>query len=125
MGRFACWACCGWCRREQAPLLLEEPELSLHPEVVKYIPPMLARVQTHRRRQVRVSTQSADLLQDPGIGFDEVFLLTPDQEGTVIEPANSSEEIHALLDGGLSMGEAVMPRTRPPDAHQLALFSGK
>lgn len=107
------------------PLLLEEPELSLHPEVVKYIPPMLTRVQTHRRRQVLVSTQSADLLHDPGIGFDEVFLLTPDPEGTVIEPASSSREIHALLDGGLSMGEAVMPRTRPPDAHQLSFFPGK
>jgi predicted ATPase len=29
------------------PLLLEEPELSLHPEVVRYLPAMFARIQRH------------------------------------------------------------------------------
>lgn len=104
------------------PLLLEEPELSLHPEVVRYIPPMLARMQTRTRRQVMASTQSTDLLQDPGIGLDEVFMLLPGREGTVIEPAADFAELQALLGGGLSMGEAVMPRTRPAHAEQLSIF---
>lgn len=38
------------------PLLLEEPELSLHPDVVRYIPQMLARVQRRSGRQVLIST---------------------------------------------------------------------
>lgn len=104
------------------PLLLEEPELSLHPAVVRYIPPMLARMQTRNKRQVLVSTQSTELLQDPGIGVNEVFLLLPSAEGTEIRPASSFSEITALLAGGLSMGEAVMPKTRPGLAEQLSFF---
>lgn len=107
------------------PLLLEEPELSLHPEVIRYIPPLLARMQSRTRRQVILSTQSTDLLADPGIGLDEVFLLLPGPEGTDVRSAGTFAEIPALLDGGLSMGEAVMPRTRPAHAEQLSLFTGR
>ena len=104
------------------PLLLEEPELSLHPEVIRYIPPMLSRIQTRGRRQVVVSTQSVELLSDPGIGLNEVFLLTPSAEGTEIMPAGDFAEIPALLEGGMSIGDAVMPRTRPARAEQLSFF---
>jgi predicted ATPase len=106
------------------PLLLEEPELSLHPGVVRYIPPMLSRMQARAGRQIIMSTQSTDLLHDPGIGLNEVFLLTPGGEGTKIEPASTSSEIQALLNDGLSMGDAVMPKTRPERAEQLSLFPG-
>ncbi|BAS27793.1 AAA family ATPase [Limnochorda pilosa] len=61
----------------QGPLLLEEPELSLHPEVVRHIPQMFARMQRRTGRQVFISTHSPDLLRDDGIGFDEVLLLVP------------------------------------------------
>jgi predicted ATPase len=107
------------------PLLLEEPELSLHPEVVRYIAPMLARMQTRTKRQVLVSTQSTDLLADPGIGLDEVVLLLPGPEGTDVQLAADSEQIRSLLKGGLSMGEAVMPRTRPASAEQLSFFPAR
>jgi AAA domain, putative AbiEii toxin, Type IV TA system len=100
-------------------LLLEEPELSLHPEVVRYIPPMLTRMQTRTGRQIVASTQSTELLQDPGIGLNEVFLLLPGPEGTKVRSAASLDEVRALLEGGLSMGEAVMPRTRPRDPDSL------
>jgi predicted ATPase len=106
-------------------LLLEEPELSLHPEVVRYIAPMLTRMQTRTGRQIVASTQSTELLQDPGIGLNEVFLLLPSPEGTEVRSAGSLDEVRALLEGGLSMGEAVMPRTRPTRAEQLALFPGR
>jgi superfamily II DNA or RNA helicase len=46
------------------PLLLEEPELSLHPEVVRLIPQMFARMQRRSGQQVVVSTHSTDLLRD-------------------------------------------------------------
>lgn len=104
------------------PLLLEEPELSLHPDVVRYIPQMFARIQRRTGRQIIVSTHSTEILQDDGIGLDEVFLLTPGPEGTSISPAGDSEQIRALLQGGSTMAEAVMPQTRPSLAHQLALF---
>jgi len=105
------------------PLLLEEPELSLHPEVVRYIPQMFARIQRRSGRQILVSTHSGDLLKDEGIGLNEVLLLIPEDEGTVVRSADAFKEIKALLDGGVSLAEAVLPKTRPPHASQLALFA--
>jgi predicted ATPase len=104
------------------PLLLEEPELSLHPEVVRFIPQMFARIQRRSGRQVLVSTHSSDLLQDRGIGLDEVLLLLPEHEGTAVQPASAFEEIPLLLEGGSSLADAVVARTRPARAEQLSLF---
>jgi predicted ATPase len=65
------------------PLLLEEPELSLHPGVVRYIPELMTRVQHRQSRQILVSTHSSELLGDEGIGAKEVLLFTPTRNGTV------------------------------------------
>ena len=104
------------------PLLLEEPELSLHPDVVRFMPQMFARIQRRSGRQVLLSTHSTDLLRDEGIGLDEVLLLQPGAEGTTVRPASAFAEIEALLAGGVSLAEAVLPRTRPDEVQQLALF---
>ena len=69
-----------------------------------------------------MSTHSADLLQDDGIGSDETLLLKPSGEGTAVRPAGAVAEIKMLLSAGLSMAEAVIPDTRPPHAEQLAMF---
>lgn len=103
------------------PLLMEEPELSLHQEIVQYIPQMLARIQRRYGRQILLSTHSSDLLSDEGIGLDEVFLLRPG-DGTSVIPASSFEDIKALLEGGLPLADAVMPHTRPHKVEQLMLF---
>jgi predicted ATPase len=105
------------------PLLLEEPELSLHPEIVRVLPQMLARLQRRTERQVFLSTHSADLLRDAGIGLDEVLLLLPHKEGTEVSPAGSQQDIRDLLEGGLSLADAVIPKTRPSEASQLPLFA--
>jgi predicted ATPase len=104
------------------PLLLEEPELSLHPEIVRYLPQMFARVQRRTGRQIILSTHSSDLLRDDGIGLDEVLLLRPRAEGTEVQPASAFFDIPALLQGGSTLTDAVMPRTRPEHAEQLSLF---
>ncbi|HWP60971.1 MAG TPA: AAA family ATPase [Candidatus Acidoferrales bacterium] len=104
------------------PLLLEEPELSLHPEVVRFLPQMLARVQRRTGRQIFLSTHSPDLLRDDGIGLDEVLLLRPTPEGTDVSSAGSHQDIRDLLQGGLPLADAVIPRTRPQNAAQLTLF---
>lgn len=109
----------------RGPLLLEEPEMSLHPEVVEFIPQMMARLQKHISRQIFVSTHSTDLLKDEGIGLNEVLLLIPTDEGTEVHPAKKDEEIIRLLNGGLTMAEAVFPKTKPANASQLLLNFGK
>lgn len=106
----------------KGPLLLEEPELSLHPDVVRHIPVMFGRLERRSGRQVILSTHSSDLLSDAGIGLTEVLVLRPEAEGTSVDLASSFEQVRDLLEGGLSMGEAVMPLTKPRDSEQLALF---
>lgn len=105
------------------PLLLEEPELSLHPEVVRYLPQMFARIQRRGGRQIVVSTHSTELLRDPGIGIDEVLLLRPAKEGTDVQKAQEFRDVKALLEGGSTLAEAVLPLTRPERAEQLMLFA--
>lgn len=105
-----------------SPLLLEEPELSLHSGVVRYIPAMMANAGRKSLRQTLISTHSADLLADESIAPEEVLLLQPSSDGTSVEPASDEPQIIALLEGGLSMADAVLPRTAPEMAPQLALF---
>ncbi|MBI4880532.1 MAG: AAA family ATPase [Planctomycetes bacterium] len=107
---------------KHGPLLLEEPELSLHPEIVRALPQMLARAQRRTDRQILLSTHSPDLLRDEGIGLDEVLLLLPGDEGTVVSTAHSLRDARDLLSGGLSLADIVIPQTRPEDAIQLTLF---
>lgn len=112
-----------WVAMESSgPLLLEEPELSLHPEIVRMLPLMLTRAQRRTGRQVFLSTHSPELLHDEGIGLDEVLLLLPEGEGTAVTLAASHQDVRDLLDGGLSLADAVIPKTRPPLAQQLSLF---
>lgn len=104
------------------PLLLEEPELSLHPEIVRVLPLMFARVQRFTDRQIFVSTHSPDLLRDEGIGLDEVLLFIPGVEGTSVTLAGSHRDIRDLLQGGLSLADIVVPKTKPENVQQLTLF---
>lgn len=107
------------------PLILEEPELSLHAEVARHIPEMMASIQKGQRkqsRQILVSTHSGDLLGDPGIGPNEVLLLRPGSDGTKVDVGGNVAEIMQLLDAGVPIGEAIMPHTRPPMADQLSYF---
>ncbi len=105
------------------PLLLEEPELSLHPEIVRFLPQMFARTQRRTGRQIMLSTHSTDLLHDEGIGLDEVLLLQPSPEGTTVRRADEFDDVRRLLEGGLTVAEAVVPKTRPSKPEQMALFA--
>jgi|SRR5579884_3301574 len=104
------------------PLLLEEPELSLNPAVVRYIPQMFARVARRSGRQIFVSTHSTDLLSDTGIEPEETVLLEPSAEGTQVSVAADHDDIVALLRGGVPMAEAVFPHVSPQNAAELAAF---
>lgn len=104
------------------PVLLEEPELSLHPGVVRYIPSMMARIGRKAGRQVLVSTHSADLLSDPGIAPEEMLILQTTSEDTKVSLASDHAEIRSLLQSGLTMSDAVLPIVAPKNAQQLTLF---
>lgn len=114
-----------WALQERAgPLLLEEPELGLHPEVVARLPQLIARAQGRERRQVIISTHSPELLRDPGIAPDEIFLFTPSDAGTEVRAGSSIEQVNELLGSGVPLDEIVLPITRPRDADKLSTFAG-
>jgi predicted ATPase len=104
-------------------LLLEEPELSLNAGIISKLPALIYRLQSPKKRQVIMSSHSADLLADKSIGGEEVLLMTPTPEGTQVQPASSIAEIKRLLDAGLSVADAALPHTIPPEVEQLNLFT--
>ena len=103
------------------PLLLEEPELSLHPEIVRYIPQLMARVAGRSSRQVLASTHGMELLSDRGIAPDEVLLFRPEGDGTNVVVGADLDEVRQLLDSGLPLSETILPLTRPQSADQLGI----
>lgn len=105
------------------PILLEEPELSLHPGIVSKLAEIIGRLQKKKtgRRQVLLTTHSYELLTNKGIGGDEVLMLIPQEEGTEIKNASSDEEIMTLLRSGVSVADAVLPVTTPQSISQLSL----
>ena len=105
------------------PLLLEEPELSLHPDVVRFLPAMFANMQKRTGRQVFVSSHSSDLLRDEGIGLDEVLLLKPSPEGTQVTVGTHISQACELLEGGAPLSDIVLSVARPPKPQQLSMFA--
>ncbi|MEK7727700.1 MAG: AAA family ATPase [candidate division KSB1 bacterium] len=103
-------------------LLLEEPELSLNSGIVSKLPGLMYRLQRQKKRQILLSTHSWDLLSDQGIGGEEVLLLTPSASGTQVEVASALEDVRALLEEGMSVAEAALPRTVPHAVDQLEFF---
>jgi hypothetical protein len=83
---------------------------------------MFASIQKNNPRQIIISTHSSEILQDEGIGLDEVLLLIPSNEGTKVESANEVENAAAMLKKGLTLADVVLPPTSPKNAIQLTLF---
>lgn len=101
------------------PLLLEEPEISLHPEIVRRLPAVLERMNRQRKepRQTIISTHSEDLLSDPGIGSEEVLRLQPGPDGTMLALADEADRQSLLA--GLTAADVLMPKAAPQGIEQL------
>ena len=101
------------------PLLLEEPELSLHPEIVRRLPGLFHAAWRARRarRQIVISTYSREMLDDEGIGAEEVLVLKPAGEGTVIAPTDETDR--ALLSRGLTAAQVLLPKADPLPSGQM------
>jgi predicted ATPase len=106
------------------PLLLEEPELSLHDAVVAQLPAMIAKAQRLSGRQVIASTHSEALLNAPGISPDEVHRITVSDNGSVIETAADNPVIRDQVEkAGWPLGQAVLPLTQPDGIDRLGSLS--
>lgn len=105
--------------RGGGPVLLEEPELSLHSSIVRQLPTILSRVRRSGGPQVVLTTHSNEVLEDPGLGKDEVLVLQPGEEGTEAHPAAAEPDVQELLDSGLCLAEILYPRTEPRAVQEL------
>lgn len=106
-------------RRNGGPVLLEEPELSLHTSVVRQLPSIFSRIRAAGGPQVLLTTHSTQVLEDPGLGVDEVVILKPGNEGTEAEPASAVRHVRRLLNAGLGLAEILYPRTEPDAVREL------
>ena len=104
------------------PLLVEEPEISLHAELVRLVPSMLARLARRAGHQLILTTHSLDLLCGQGVGTEEILLLDPKEEGTAVRPALDLKEAADLLDLGALPGEPLAEAGDAAREQQLALF---
>ena len=102
-----------WALQERSgPLLLEEPELSLHAAIVRQLAPFVARAQRGAGgRQAFISTHSDSLMADAGIGAHEVLLVRPVREGSEVILGADHKEISEALKAGLTPADVIMPMT--------------
>jgi len=102
--------------KDNGPLLLEEPELSLNEEIVRELHELFVRMTRKREdRQILVSTHSYALLSNPGISAESVLEIIPSAErGSTIAPL-SAEKSAAIL-AGIPVGDVVLRRP-----HQMSL----
>ena len=112
-----------WClldgKRGNGPVLLEEPELSLHTSVVRQLPTVFSRTRTGGGPQVVLSTHSNEILSDPGIGVDEAVVLKPGEEGTEAVSVSAIPDVEDLLDAGMNLAEVVREWTEPDNVPEL------
>jgi predicted ATPase len=104
------------------PLLLEEPELSLHEEIVKQIPSLFYRIQRQRDRQILVSTHSEAMIAAEGVGIDEVLVIRPEATGSTIHVASEIPGVKEALDVYDNLATAIRPASAPAGADELTLF---
>ena len=94
-------------------ILLEEPELSLHRDIVEKIPELIQRAKKSRKKaegQIFISTHSDAILSSPVIRGQYLMLKPSDNgEGTKIEAPNEQEEL--ALDAGISPADILLPTT--------------
>lgn len=113
-----------WALQDNAgPLLLEEPELSLHSAIVRRLAPFIWRAQhANDGRQVLLSTHSVELLEDSGIRADEILLVEPGDNGSSVITGASNRRISKLMASGITANEAALPETAA--TNQMSLFDG-
>lgn len=106
-----------------APLLLEEPELSLHESAVRQLPALIARVA--RRRQVILTTHAFAMFDARGLSAEEILLVRAGHQAhakeSVVVPGGTLKQILDAIEHELSLGSELEAQTRPPDAGQLVL----
>jgi len=106
------------------PILLEEPELSLHSSIIRQLPDIIYQLQKKKsgKRQVILTTHSYDILDNKGIAAEEILLIsTEGEEGSKVIKAASLPDVKSYLQFGTPIGNLLMSRSTPKNVEQLSL----
>ena len=104
----------------KGPILLEEPELSLHSDAVRQIPAIFSILQMGKSSQVILTTHSRDMLQDSGIGTREVVSIQPTDRGSIAKTADQVERVQEIMQMDFPVGDAIHPATQADNINDLA-----
>lgn len=109
---------------KDTPLLIEEPEIGLHPEAVSSVPRImreLVRI-SHRPPQLIITTHHPCILKDRMIRTAEIVLLIPDKRGSKVVVGWPKDLIVAFLKNRASVAEEVKARLRVEEQPWLPFF---
>jgi len=107
------------------PLLLEEPELSLHPAAVRQLPRIIAGISARSGRQVIMTSHSADLVADQQVDPAEVLVLRATSAATSVTVGSEIPELVEAAGADLPLSPHIEALTRPPEYSELAGFGTK
>lgn len=108
--------------KSAGPLLLEEPEWSLHSTILRQFAGFVGRMQRiSGGRQVLMTTHSEALLEDEGIGSEEILLIAVRNEGSEVMSGPAHRQIHEQMSRGVPASLAAIPVTG--EALQGLLFA--
>jgi predicted ATPase len=110
-----------------APLVLEEPELSLHRDIIRQLPRLFAQAAQRTGRQVIASTHSEEMLSDAGVDPSEIVSLRPSEGETKVTLGSKIPEVVSAAAARIPLGKVITGLTRPSNVEQLVftLDSGK
>lgn len=94
-------------------ILLEEPELSLHTEVVKQIPDLIFKTRQYRKKsggQLLISTHSEALLSSESIDGN-FLILRPGEKGESTQIMTPTDEDLDALQSGMTPADILLPQT--------------
>lgn len=108
------------------PLLLEEPELSLHAGAVAKLPALFARVAG--ARQLILSTHAFSMFREVGFAAEELVLVTTSRaaraQASVVRSGADIKHVVDALEHQLSLEPVLERLTAPPEASKLAAVLG-
>jgi predicted ATPase len=103
------------------PILLDEPDLSLHPGIIRQLPRLFARL---AERQVIVSTNAEEILMDRGIDPGEIIIVEPVKDESRVVVGSERTELVEAVRARAPLSRIVTSITQPADIELFSLSVG-
>ncbi|MCX7975200.1 MAG: AAA family ATPase [Candidatus Aminicenantes bacterium] len=110
---------------KDTPILIEEPEIGLHPEAVSNLPRLMRELtkRSHRPPQLIITTHHPSIIKDRLIKPAEIVLLIPDKPGTKVAVGWPKDLVINFLENKATLTEEMKARLKAEEQPCLPLFS--